>query len=526
MIYNIKKLNDEDRKFLIGYLDEIRNNKMSQHKLQNDYYNALKERLGIIGNVPSVSLMDIIEKDFDEQKIYFEFIVEYFFVGGQTLEEILDETELYYAESEFNEIYIDLEERLEDIYDPDLIVYQYMREVTHRADPILIDELDARVDELVEQTNELEFKRIDAQLEVMQLEEDLEKKRTEYEKQKLLYDTARDKAIRLSNRGFEEKNKVSVKVFATMSSGKSTLINGLLQQKLMPSANLACTAKITKIVDRGQEKDDFSVRAYTKEDETLLYSTSDPDYATMQMINKDTTVEYVQINKKIPFNKSEKINLSIVDTPGPNNSRNIDHEEIMSKELENLYGSIVIYIINATQFGINDDAEVLKKLHSKVTLYPTNSTKVIFVVNKMDQIDTNEEDIGEFLENVKEYLEDHEFRNPQIYPVSSLTALNIRTLLQTPNINEDDDEIYSTRALIRKLNRNKDLHLETYSYPSISSMSFRASSKIAIELQNAEENNDKIGQALIHSGIRNIEESILLMAKEIIDYNLNDDYWD
>lgn len=522
MIYNIKKLNSEDRKFLIGYLDAIRDKGMSKHKLQNDYYNALKERLGIVGNVPSVSLMDIIEKDFDEQKIYFEFIVEYFFVGGKTLEEILDETELYYSESEFNEIYIDLEERLDDIYEPDLIVYQYIREVTHRADPLFLDELDARGDELVEQTNELCDKSTEALFKVMDLEEELEKKKAEYEKLNALYETANDRLTRFCSRksGDEKNNEVSVKVFATMSSGKSTLINGLLQQKLMPSSNLACTSKITKIVDGDQAKDDFSVEAYTEEDETLLYSTSDPDYATMQMINNDATVGYVQINRKIPFNKSEKIDLTIIDTPGPNNSRNVNHREIMDKELDDLYDlydSIVIYIINATQFGINDDAELLKKLRDKMPY----STKVIFAVNKMDQIDTSEEDIDDFLRNVKEYLEDHGFENPQIYPVSSMAALNIRTLLQIPNIDDEDDEVYDTRALVRKLNRNENLHLESYSPVSI-----EISHKISMELQNAEENNDRVEQALIHSGIRNIEESILSMAEEIVDYNLNDDYWD
>lgn len=523
MIYNINKLNSEDRKVLIGYLDNVRNNEISKHKLQNDYYNALKERLGIVGSAPYVTLMDIVNKNFDKQKIYFEFIVEYFFVGGQTLEEIISKTGLYNNRHELSEIYAEIKNRLDDIWGkPELIVYQYIKELSHRAYCIMTDELIAKQDELFEQTKILKDKSDKVFDKVLDLEEELAKKKAEYEKLDAMHEKLDDKLTRLNTRmcGFvgEDPNEVSVKIFATMSSGKSTLINSMLQQKLMPTSNLACTAKITKIIDDGKKKDNFSVYAYTKENETLLYSTADPDYETMQMINNDTTIEYVKIKGRIPFNKSEKITLSIVDTPGPNNSRNTNHREVMDKELKYLWeDTIVIYVINVTQFGINDDVEVLKKLSDKMIYSP----KVLFVVNKMDQIDLNEEDIDEFLENVKEYLEIHGFKEPKIYPVSSLAALNIRTLLQASNIDEEDDEVYNARALIRKLNRNEALHLENYS-----SVSEKISNKIAMELQVAKKNNDKVGQALIHSGIRNIEESILEIAEKIVEYKLNDDYWE
>ena len=52
-------------------------------------------------------------------------------------------------------------------------------------------------------------------------------------------------------KAFESTNNsiFPVNVIATMSSGKSTLINALLQTKLMPSKNEACTATITEILD-------------------------------------------------------------------------------------------------------------------------------------------------------------------------------------------------------------------------------------------------------------------------------------
>ena len=44
-------------------------------------------------------------------------------------------------------------------------------------------------------------------------------------------------------------SEFEIAVIATMSSGKSTLINSMLSQELMPSKNTACTAKITRIKD-------------------------------------------------------------------------------------------------------------------------------------------------------------------------------------------------------------------------------------------------------------------------------------
>ena len=61
---------------------------------------------------------------------------------------------------------------------------------------------------------------------------------------------------------------IEVFVMATMSSGKSTLINALLSKKLLPSSNEACTATITKVMNTNQEN--YSAKAYSEKRE-LLY---------------------------------------------------------------------------------------------------------------------------------------------------------------------------------------------------------------------------------------------------------------
>lgn len=69
---------------------------------------------------------------------------------------------------------------------------------------------------------------------------------------------------------------------ATMSAGKSTLINSLLRQKLMPAKQEACTATITKIKDN--DADCFMAKVYDK-DGTLIQTHAELTYETMEQLN-------------------------------------------------------------------------------------------------------------------------------------------------------------------------------------------------------------------------------------------------
>lgn len=58
-----------------------------------------------------------------------------------------------------------------------------------------------------------------------------------------------------------------INIIGTMSSGKSTLINALLEKRLMPSKNQACTDKITEILDN--DNDRFHAVIYDANDQVL-----------------------------------------------------------------------------------------------------------------------------------------------------------------------------------------------------------------------------------------------------------------
>ena len=103
-----------------------------------------------------------------------------------------------------------------------------------------------------------------------------------------------------------------INVIATMSSGKSTLINALLGKRLMPSKNEACTATITKILDNDGEG--FEAVAYNQEDE-ILREVPELTYDIMNELNENTDVHRIEAKGNIPFLDAKSTALMLLDTP-------------------------------------------------------------------------------------------------------------------------------------------------------------------------------------------------------------------
>lgn len=74
-------------------------------------------------------------------------------------------------------------------------------------------------------------------------------------------------------------------VMATMSSGKSTLINALLGQQILPSRNEACTAKMYSILDDDQANETKIFVTYTN-GEKYLVSVCEKDFERESSFNR------------------------------------------------------------------------------------------------------------------------------------------------------------------------------------------------------------------------------------------------
>ena len=310
-----------------------------------------------------------------------------------------------------------------------------------------------------------------------------------------------------------------VNVVATMSAGKSTLINALLRQKLMPAKQEACTATITELKD--SDNVSFHAEAYDQNG-NLILAESDLTLSAMESLNSNPAVSTIKAEGDIPFVSSDDVSLVLVDTPGPNNSRDPEHKAATYRMLSESSKTLVLYILNATQLAVNDDNRLLSHVADSMKVGGKQSRdRFIFVVNKLDDFKKGEDSVNAAIDKVRKYLEDKGIKNPNIYPASALTALDIRTVLKDMRVvgysedelDELDPEIIGVIAKVKKINRNQELHLEQYAplTPSVRAEITRQITE-AEQLTTSDDSEVKSSGmkqlALIHSGIIPIEAAI------------------
>ena len=312
-------------------------------------------------------------------------------------------------------------------------------------------------------------------------------------------------------------NIFPIHVIATMSSGKSTLINALLGRKLMPSKNEACTAVITEILD--DKSGNFSAIVYDRRDDRIK-TIEQLTYDLMKELNENNNVAKVSIKGNIPFVDSSETTLRLVDTPGPNNAHNEMHRETTYKNINSAAENMILYVLNYTQLGVDDDNNLLNYVAEEIKKGGRETRdRFFFVLNKMDQV-KKDDSVDGAVKATMEYLKKHGIEDPQIFPCSAFTALGLRTLLKDIDpFNYDEvedavekynnDDIRDIATLVQKMNRRKELHLESYAMLTPSEKE-----KLKARFDKAVAEKDRKGQALVHSGICSIESAIRAYVKK------------
>jgi hypothetical protein len=227
----------------------------------------------------------------------------------------------------------------------------------------------------------------------------------------------------------EAMNKdFDVYVAATMSSGKSTLINAMLGTDLLPAANEATTATIAQITDNDSKPVGEFVGSRFNKDGIEVDALQRVTLEMLKEWNAKSDTKLIKLEGNIiGINERENVRLVITDTPGPNNSQDPEHARTTMQHIQDsARNPLILYILNATQLGTEDDKKVLSEI-AKIMQQGGKQSKerFIFVVNKMDAFDPEAgENVEAALGRVTKYLEDNGIENPLIYPVSAnLTRL-------------------------------------------------------------------------------------------------------
>ena len=296
-------------------------------------------------------------------------------------------------------------------------------------------------------------------------------------------------------------SEFEVSVIATMSSGKSTLINSLLGRELLPSKNAACTATIARIKD-DDEMDHFEAVYYDKNNNELgRYNNLTLDEMAEMNDNEQTAV--IDIVGDIPNIESKNVQLILVDTPGPNNSKEEEHHhhDRTYRIIKEKTKPMVLYVLNATQLQTNDDNELLTTVSEAMKVGGKQSRdRFLFAVNKIDNFDPEKESIPDAINNVKEYLRKFDIEDPNIFPTSAEFAKLIRMAKNGQELTQTKKRTLRDCDLFIE---EEQLHLSEQATLSKDNMN-----KIKEQIKEARDAGDIRTEALIHTGIPAVELAI------------------
>lgn len=284
------------------------------------------------------------------------------------------------------------------------------------------------------------------------------------------------------NRAFLSNEPIKIIVTATMSAGKSTLLNALIGKKINRTQNEACTAKVHYIKSKPYEDGYCYKYDYTLE--------LDAQWKTLMDDNVQNSGQEIVVGTFFRVVGNDVKRLWLIDTPGVNSSQDKEHKEISERCIIEANPDMLIYLLNGENIGSDDD-----RTHLQFVLenYKGN---IVFVVNKLDKFKEKEDSVSETLDKVENDLTEIGFEDPIVVPISSAAAYLAKISIFGETLDEDEQDEFD--RMTRKLKKD-EYQFDTY-YPDF-----------AKSAHNIDNTADKY-QLLLHSGILELENILYNMG--------------
>lgn len=281
-------------------------------------------------------------------------------------------------------------------------------------------------------------------------------------------------------------------ITATMSSGKSTLINALIGRELSLSKKAACTATVMDFI--------------TSPLYHPLYHALDSNHPQYNISQADIKKATVGLNTPlcvVGYFQSilSKQKVRMIDTPGVNSSLNPLHKQITRNALSLQYYDIILYVIPVESYGSANDYAHLQFIKQKVSY-----GKIIFVINMMDTCDPEDDSVSDILADVSEHLTDLGFDCPIVCPVSAKAGLLFKQALTGIDLSKND-----TSALIAYCSKytNPEYDLRGYYVAFPEQYLNKSDYKYAHIISE-----QRLYQAFISTGLPQFEQCIIDTLKE------------
>lgn len=223
-----------------------------------------------------------------------------------------------------------------------------------------------------------------------------------------------------------DREKFELVVVGEFSRGKSTFVNAMLGNKILPARKKATTAVISKIIYSDEPKYYLHYKDETKNVEEITEEKflnliapkeSEPEEEKKSKQDFLNTIDFADIAYPLEFCKD---NVEIVDTPGINDI-NQNRIEITYRYLNQ--ADAVIMLLSATQALSNSEVEFLKE-----RILGNHIQNIFFVVTHKDELDEiSEQKVLNFVtKNIRDILPENVTIDNRIFLVSSIQTLAYR----------------------------------------------------------------------------------------------------
>jgi len=276
-------------------------------------------------------------------------------------------------------------------------------------------------------------------------------------------------------------------VCGEIKKGKSTFINAIVGQDILPTNTQVATSQVFRITNSETESYelvfiDGTRQAITREELAKYGSQVEINSNDEAQFINSKPLDYIQVNIPVEFLPQ---GVTIVDTPGLG-SLYADHEQITNRYVQN--AAAVIFIFDPERPMVQQEEKFLEKIFD-ITPY------VMFVMTKRDcYTEAVATDIIRRNEDLLKVFESKCYTAPQIFPVSSVTLSKAGKQTNATT----KDKLYNAsqfpemkEELLRMIYKTVGLSRNTFAFSEAGKQYKKVSSSINEQITMVSENDTK-----------------------------------